>query len=93
MSAKTKIIVRIIGSSITLAIAGRMAWALNKLILAGEQGCTPIDAPAPRWSAYVHALRKIGIVIETITEPHGGPYPGSHARYVLRSAVEIVEAT
>ena len=44
--------------------------------------------PAPRWSAYVHELRKMGVEIETIHEAHGGKFPGHHARYVLRCDVK-----
>jgi hypothetical protein len=40
---------------------------------------------------YVHKLRQLGIVIETIREAHGGPFSGQHARYVLRSLVTILE--
>lgn len=69
---------------------GRRAWALRALVRAGERGCTPLDTPGPRWSAYVHRLRERGIVIETIHESHDGPFPGSHARYVLRSDLEIL---
>jgi hypothetical protein len=74
-----------------VAVRGREAWALRSLMAAGERGCTPIDVPGPRWSAYVHDLRGFGFVIETIRERHGGPFPGEHARYVLRSRVAIVE--
>jgi hypothetical protein len=42
-------------------VAGRDAWALSELIKAGEKGCTPVNNPAPRWSAYVHNLRKVGL--------------------------------
>ncbi len=70
----------------------RTAWALERLMRAGERGCTPIDQPAPRWSAYIFELRTWhGIAIETVTEPHRGHFPGNHARYVLRSSVEILE--
>lgn len=72
-------------------IVGRDAWALEQLLAAGERGCTPIDRPAPRWSHYVWKLRtKHGITVETIDEGHGGQFAGHHARYVLRSAVEIL---
>jgi hypothetical protein len=73
-----------------LTYAGRNAWALSKLIGAGEKGCTPIDTPGPRWSAYIHNLRGDGLDIETVTERHGGPYTGTHARYVLRSPVKVI---
>jgi Winged helix domain len=76
----------------TLDISGRDEWALRHLMAAGAKGCTPIDNPAPRWSAYVHKLRRMGIDIETIDERHGGPFPGRHARYVLHSAVRALEA-
>jgi hypothetical protein len=35
-------------------------------------------------------LRRAGLSIETLEERHAGPYPGQHARYVLRSEVEVV---
>ncbi|MEY8143243.1 hypothetical protein [Falsihalocynthiibacter sp. CO-5D18] len=70
-----------------ITIQGRERWALSELIASGELGCTPIDNPAPRWSAYVHSLRKLGVDIETITEAHNGPFKGTHARYVLTSDV------
>jgi hypothetical protein len=72
-------------------VRGREAWALRMLMAAGDRGCTPIDHPGPRWSGYVHDLRKLGIVIETVHERHGGNYPGTHARYVLRSHVIILD--
>lgn len=71
-----------------VTVRGREKWALQALMAAGPLGCTPIDNPAPRWSAYVHDLRARGVAIETLTEAHAGPFAGNHARYVLRSAVE-----
>jgi hypothetical protein len=75
----------------TQVAAGRDAWALMELHRAGETGCTPIDHPGPRWSAYVLKLRNRGLQIETVTERHGGPFAGRHARYVLRSRIRILE--
>lgn len=72
-------------------VPGRKAWALFELITAGERGCTPINNPAPAWAAYVQDLRGMGIDIETITEPHGGPFKGHHGRYVLRSDISVIE--
>lgn len=74
----------------TLILNGREAWALKALIERGENGVTPIDNPAPRWSHYIFKLRGYGIAIETINEPHGGPFSGTHARYVLRSPVTVL---
>lgn len=71
---------------------GRNAWALLALWKAGTQGVTPIDTPAPRWSGYVHNLRRAGVPIETVHEKHGGPYPGTHARYVLRATELKIES-
>lgn len=74
-------------------LIGRFGWALKNLVDAGKRGCTPIDHPGPRWSAYVHRLRKdYGLVIETVNEAHDGPFPGSHARYLLHTEVEIIPA-
>ncbi len=69
---------------------GRVAWTLYRLVVAGERGVTPIEYPAPRWSDYVFKLRRDGVSVETIHEKHGGDYAGTHARYVLRSPVEVV---
>ena len=71
----------------------REIWALDELMQAGETGCTPIDNPAPRWSGYIHKLkRNHGLSIQTNTEPHGGPFKGTHGRSVLRSTVRAVES-
>ena len=75
------------GTTATIVVKGRDRWALECLIHAGDAGCTPIDHPGPRWSAYVFELRQMGVVIETLQESHGGPFKGNHARYVLRSTV------
>lgn len=75
----------------TLNVKGRNAWALDALLRAGERGVTPIERPAPRWSHYVFKLREAGLIVETIDEPHAGTYSGYHARYVLRSAIEVLE--
>jgi hypothetical protein len=86
-----KIHVRIGHDGPVVTVRGREAWALMALIAAGEHGCRPIDKPGPRWSGYVHDLRKLGFVIETINESHGGSFPGTHARYVLRSPVVVLD--
>lgn len=78
------------GTSHLFRVNGRNRWALESLMFAGQRGCTPIDNPAPRWSAYVHRLREAGLVIETLIEPHCGVFAGTHARYVLRVRVELV---
>lgn len=75
------------GEPFAIEAKGRDAWALDRLRLAGPRGCTPIEQPAPRWSAYVFNLRGMGVPIETIHEPHGGEFSGHHGRYVLRADV------
>lgn len=75
----------------TITLSGRDAWTLERLLEAGATGCTPIEQPAPRWSAYVHRLRGMGLAIETIMEPHGGEFPGHHGRYVLGCTVERMQ--
>jgi hypothetical protein len=78
------------GGETIVTVQGRDRWALESLITAGAKGCTPIDHPGPRWSAYCFDLRALGVSIETVTEPHGGPFKGTHARYVLKSRVRPV---
>lgn len=73
-----------------VTVRGRDAWALLELKAAND-GCTPIDHPGPRWSGYIHKLRKAGIDIETVREKHHGPFAGEHARCVLKSMVIILE--
>lgn len=91
MTCRYHIRARVLPDGEPITIVGRDAWALERLLDAGEVGCTPITQPAPRWSHYVWKLRtKYGIVIETIDEAHGGTFAGSHARYVLRSNVEVL---
>lgn len=75
----------------SIRVKGRDRWALENLINAGDAGCTPIDNPAPRWSAYVFKLRSFRVKIETVHEEHTGPFSGTHARYVLRSEVSCPE--
>lgn len=80
------------GAEHVFTLTGREAWALSRLIAAGAKGVTPMEEPTgPRWSAYVHRLKKHGVDIATVTERHGGAFPGSHARYVLFSDVRQLE--
>jgi len=89
--AKLIVTARLLPDGHTFKVTGRNAWALLELHRAGLSGCTPIDNPGPRWSAYVFNLkREHGLAIETTHESHRGPFPGSHARYILRGHVEIV---
>ncbi|MGY4355383.1 hypothetical protein ACVWZR_004435 [Bradyrhizobium sp. i1.3.1] len=70
--------------------AGREAWTLRHLVDAGPRGLTTIDHPAPRWSHYVYKLRRAGLVISTAHEAHKGDFPGTHGRYRLETAVEVI---
>lgn len=81
------------GETGLLELSGREAWALKELVDAGASGCTPVTHPGPRWSGYVHRLRhRRGLAIETVHEAHKGPFPGTHARYLLRSKVSVLAA-
>ncbi|MGE4249053.1 MAG: hypothetical protein AB7F09_06670 [Parvibaculaceae bacterium] len=84
------IIAKVLPDGLPFIARGRDAWALMQLYRAGAAGCTPIDTPGPRWSGYVHKLRKKGLHIETVHEEHGGQFAGRHARYVLQSNVSLV---
>ena len=78
---KTKICTSIIVSG------GRQLDTLEALVQHGATGCSFFDHPAPRWSGYIHRLRRQGFVICTEKEPHFGEHPGYHARYYLLSDV------
>lgn len=91
MSNRLTVTARILPDGSRFTVTGRDAWALLELVNAGERGCSPIDNPGPRWSGYVFNLkREHGLAIQTITETHRGQFSGNHARYVLRSQVEII---
>jgi hypothetical protein len=91
MTRRLSVTARIMPDGTPFEVQGRTAWALLELVAAGESGCTPIDHPGPRWSAYVFNLkREQGLAIQTITEAHRGPFAGTHARYVLRTPVAII---
>lgn len=70
-------------------LSGRIGQTLHRLHLAGKTGITPLESPALRLAAHVHSLRELGFIIETEREPHGGTYPGHHARYTLVSGVSV----
>ena len=91
MTAKLTITARIQPDGSALTLKGRDAWALCELLKAGQRGWTAIDHPGPRWSGYVFNLKsKYGFAIETVHENHGGQFAGNHARYILRTLVEII---
>lgn len=73
----------------TFELDGRLGWTMLQLSDSGALGVEAIKRPAPRWSAYIHKLRKMGFQIDTIMETHEGPYPGQHARYRLVCDVQI----
>lgn len=73
----------------TFELKGSLGWTVYQLAQAGAQGVTPIERPAPRWSAYVHDLRRMGLPIETELAAHKGRYPGQHARYVLACDITL----
>lgn len=79
------------GDTFVIVVKGRTRWALDRLRCAGSGGITSFTDPAPRLSAYVHNLRKLGVDIETVTEPHCGAFSGHHGRYILRCQAEPVK--
>ena len=81
------------GGAFEVEVNGRDEWALRALITVGPKGCTPLETPGPRWSGYVHNLRRMGVEIETRMERHKGPFPGNHARYILHSKVSPLEVS
>lgn len=89
--AKLVITARILPDGNTFTVTGRDAWALSELLKAGQRGCTYMDHPAPRLSRCICNLRrKYSLIIKTVLEVHPDRFGGAHARYVLRSNVEII---
>lgn len=75
-----------------IVVKGREAETIIALVEAGSRGITSLDASRAGWAyrlaAYIHRLKTdYGISIETRRESHDG---GSHGRYFLRTAVEIL---
>lgn len=91
MKHKLSILYRVEPDGTAQWVHGRVAWALRELHKAGPTGCTPITTPGPRWSGYTLLLRQRGLSISTLYERHGGPFPGTHGRYVLNSRISILE--
>jgi hypothetical protein len=91
MRSATQIKIRKVEDGSQITFAGRPAWALKRLLHAGERGLTTIDHPAPRWSHYIYLLRRAGLVITTDYETHKGDFPGNHGRYRLETPVAVVE--
>ena len=66
-----------------LGIAGAgQAWV--------HRGCSPAWAGGRRAEAG-RALEAFGIDVTTVHKPHDGPFPGHHARYILRSRIERLD--
>ena len=72
-------------------VEGRQAWALGELLVRRDRGVSSLEHVGPRLAHYVMKLRSAGLAIEIVHEDHGGTFKGWHARYVLRSPVEVVE--
>ncbi|WP_339822204.1 helix-turn-helix domain-containing protein [uncultured Parasphingorhabdus sp.] len=80
------------GPSGEFSVAGKRAMTLCALVSNGDNGVIALELSntwALRLGAYVHDLRKQGLEIETIREPHDD-IGGWHARYVLHSPVTIL---
>lgn len=91
----TRLIRFVVGTDpVPLVVKGRVAWCLKELLIASDFGITGCRGRGRRLAAYIHTLRKrYGLEIETELEPHGGPYPGRHARYRLWSEIKVLRDT
>jgi len=79
-----------VGEPFEVTVGGRERWTLRQLTKAGPKGVASVESPALRLAAYVCELRKKGVPIETLTESHGGEFPGTHARYIMRATITWV---
>jgi hypothetical protein len=91
---KYSILVKVEPDGKPVRLDGREAWMIRPLIEAGKRGVSPLDRPdGSRMSHYVYLLRRDGFGVSTEHEPHGGQFPGTHARYRLHIPVSILEDT
>mgnify|MGYP004524483811 CR=1 FL=1 len=75
--------------NVTVNIVGRDGWALLHLMVVGAKGLTTLGRPAPRWSGFVHKLRRAGLNITTEEEGHPGTFSGTHGRYRLQDRATV----
>jgi hypothetical protein len=73
-----------------ITLPKRATWFLDELVKAGTAGVTTIDYPGVRVGDCILKLRKAGVDVQTIYEPHDGEFAGRHGRYILRSRVELL---
>lgn len=80
---------RLNGCSEPITVRGQTARAILALSRAGSDGVTALELSswAFRLAHYVMELRRHGLDIETVREPHPG---GWHGRYVLHTPIELV---
>lgn len=95
---KTKLVLhfRIVGSDAILKVRGQEARSLAALVAAGPRGITALEVStwALRLAHYAMKLRRLGLAIEMVKEPHEGPGGKHwHGRYILKSPVEVVEVS
>lgn len=76
-------------------VEGQEARALIALVGAGPVGITALGVSnwALRLAHYVFKLRRLGLTIDMVRERHGGPAPGKHGRYFLRTPVLILSSS
>ncbi|BCG88484.1 hypothetical protein MesoLj113c_45940 [Mesorhizobium sp. 113-3-9] len=88
---KFAITVKIEPDGRTVKLDGRAAWMMKQLISAGKRGLTTLDLPAGiRVGHCIFLLRRAGFIISSPRESHGGPFPGTHSRYSLKTEVTMV---
>ena len=81
----------IVADMVPLVVRGRAAWCLKELLLAGSFGITGCRGRGRRLAAHIYILRRrYNLEITTQFEPHGGSYPGHHARYRLSSEIKVL---
>jgi hypothetical protein len=73
-----------------LMLPKRAMWFLGELVKAGAAGVTTVAYPGVRISDCLLKLRRAGVDVRTVYEPHAGEFAGRHGRHVLESAVELL---
>ena len=83
---------KIAGDDKIYEVLGQEARTLNALIAAGSGGITSLEMSswALRLAHYAMKLRRLGLDIETVREDHHHPVKGWHARYILKTSIQIL---
>ena len=92
MKTPARITFKVLSTGAVFEVEGQESRTLVALVDAGHRGITSLEVStwALRLAHYIMKLRRRGLEIDMERERHGGPVPGEHGRYFLRSGIQIL---